>query len=254
MLLNDSKAVKNGPAFAKNLNALLPIREPTLEVVGLPLLPQQTTLGQWRSGPQKANPSPLKYRGDELEPPRAAVVWLGFGQRHYPRACWLKRQTCWLAVLFCEQLGAPGDDSIDGRFSEVVQNQLADAIGNVVATKQAPLRTLNRAKRKGKTDHVSPQARLNAFTTSCSFDVAITDGFVAVPVDALDVIVHFRRQALPPFRTTILQHFTAAFTFHTFAKTVDTHASTDFRLISSFCHYTYLPKNRGLQPQCLSSI
>jgi len=59
---------------------------------------------------------------------------------------------------------------------------------------------------------------------------------LALPVDALDVLVHLRSQAVAAFRTAALENITATFRSHASTKAVNTGSPTNFGLICPFWH------------------
>src|SRR5690606_10212009 len=95
---------------------------------------------------------------------------------------------------------------------------------------------------------------MRGLTVAALFIRPVRSGLRGVPVDALDVVIHARRQDLTPTGAARGQHLTAAFGLHAGAEAMYAGAAANLRLVGTFRHCLISQKNKGISPDILPVI
>jgi hypothetical protein len=73
----------------------------------------------------------------------------------------------------------------------------------------------------------------------------ITDRPRTLPVDTLDMVVHFYAQRAPALLASVLDDVASSFCLHSLTETMYPQTTADFWLVSTFWHNSNLPKKQG---------
>src|SRR5690606_1651273 len=84
-------------------------------------------------------------------------------------------------------------------------------------------------------------------TPTAALHRAVSGGLRTIPVDALDVVIHLRRQGMPAPLAASLQDGPAGARLHALAEAMHPHAAVNFGLVGTFCHdvLSYFTKKQG---------